>query len=151
MGSCGRCNEFSDWRPWQIKCHRQPERRRAFHTCRLFRSRFGQGCCPDGQNNPVSNAEVRLSASSIFGGDDRTRTAGLDGTFIFDGVFIGSFYVSAKTLWPVSAAGSGNITVSAVVELTLRQPNGVGSRGMSTAQTASPSWPGQASPALPPP
>jgi len=75
----------------------------------------------DAGGDPVSNAELRLNAYSIFGSESFERTALNDGTFMFEDIFLGDFSVTAED--PSSNTGdsaSGTIVShEEVVEVTL--------------------------------
>ena len=72
-----------------------------------------RGTVRNGSGAGVANASVTLNAQSLFGGAPAvTRNAESDGTFRFDGVFVGSFTVSATD--PVSGLSGGAFgTISA--------------------------------------
>jgi hypothetical protein len=62
------------------------------------------GTVLNANGQPVPNAQLTFSASSIFGATNIIRSAGLDGTFRFDSVFVGSFQISARD--PVTNRGA---------------------------------------------
>ncbi len=75
----------------------------------------------DAGGRPVPNAELSFNTTSIFGAEYLTATAALDGTYTFEGVFIGDFAVTAKDpVTQMGATGEGNVTSHGqVVEITL--------------------------------
>lgn len=70
------------------------------------------GVVLDASSRAVANAALTLTASSIFGSVTLTKNANLDGTFRFDGIFIGGFTLNATD--PITAqAGMTTGLVSA--------------------------------------
>src|SRR5262249_19237750 len=68
------------------------------------------GTVKDGSGNPVPNASVNLSSSSIFGGFQSTTTDGA-GHYSFKGVFVGNFNLNASSaITRLGAQGGGSIT-----------------------------------------
>ena len=69
-----------------------------------------RGTVFDAYGIEITNAQVKLWSGSIFGSDTRTVTAGQDGTFEFNDVFIGTFSVTAEdTATHMAAKEDGTI------------------------------------------
>lgn len=79
-----------------------------------------QGVVRDGMNAPVAGAVVELRATSLFGAAPMVSvTTETDGAFRFEGVFVGSFTLSARD--PVTnQAGSASGTVASDGETVTR-------------------------------
>ena len=79
------------------------------------------GTVLNSSKEPVPGAVLTFSSSSIFGGVNLNRNAEQDGTFRFDPVFVGNFFITARD--PVTdrtATASGSIASDGqVVEQTL--------------------------------
>lgn len=54
------------------------------------------GTVIDAFGDPVANAQVKLWARSVFGLETRTIAAEQDGSFVFEGIFIGTFSVTVE-------------------------------------------------------
>ena len=68
------------------------------------------GTVRNGSNNPAPNVALTFTSTSIFGQTQLLANSGPDGTFRFDGVFIGSFAVQARDpVTGLAGTASGNI------------------------------------------
>lgn len=75
----------------------------------------------DADGEPVPNAKLDLSSTSIFGTEYLTGTAEQDGTYTFNGIFVGDFAVTAKDpVTQMGDTGEGAVTAhQQAVEITL--------------------------------